>query len=38
MGRRVRKDELADASMFLLSDFGGYVMGAELSLDGGRRG
>ncbi|TDL33451.1 SDR family oxidoreductase [Arthrobacter nitrophenolicus] len=36
LGRLARKEELADACAFLLSDFGGYLTGTELLVDGGR--
>ncbi|WP_373458791.1 hypothetical protein [Pseudarthrobacter sulfonivorans] len=32
-----RKAEMEDACAFLLSDFGGYLTGTELLVDGGRR-
>ncbi|WLQ05717.1 SDR family oxidoreductase [Arthrobacter oryzae] len=37
LGRLARKEELAVACGFLLSDFGGYLTGTELLVDGGRR-
>jgi NAD(P)-dependent dehydrogenase (short-subunit alcohol dehydrogenase family) len=37
LGRLARKEEIADACAFLLSDIGGYVTGTELLVDGGRR-
>jgi NAD(P)-dependent dehydrogenase (short-subunit alcohol dehydrogenase family) len=37
VGRLARKEEVADACAFLLSDFGGYRTGTELLVDGGRR-
>ncbi|MEK0153851.1 SDR family oxidoreductase [Arthrobacter oryzae] len=37
LGRLARKEEIADACAFLLSDFGGYITGTELVVDGGRR-
>lgn len=36
LGRMVTKTELANAASYLLSDFAGYVTGAELVVDGGR--
>lgn len=36
LGRMVTKAELAHAASYLLSDFAGYVTGAELVIDGGR--
>ncbi|MBE3073609.1 MAG: SDR family oxidoreductase, partial [Actinobacteria bacterium] len=36
LGRMVTKAELANAASYLLSDFAGYVTGAELVVDGGR--
>lgn len=36
LGRMVTKQELAHAASYLLSDFAGYVTGAELVVDGGR--
>ena len=36
LGRMVTKAELAHAASYLLSDFAGYVTGAELVVDGGR--
>lgn len=37
LGRLARKEEIADACAFLISDIGGYVTGTELLVDGGRR-
>ncbi|MDP9889980.1 SDR family oxidoreductase [Pseudarthrobacter enclensis] len=37
LGRLARKEEIADACAFLLSDVGGYITGTELLVDGGRR-
>lgn len=37
LGRLARKEEIADACAFLLSDFGAYITGTELLVDGGRR-
>lgn len=37
LGRLARKEEIADACAFLLSDIGGYITGTELLVDGGRR-
>ena len=36
LGRMLTKHELAHAASYLLSDFAGYVTGAELVVDGGR--
>ncbi|MCB5293727.1 SDR family oxidoreductase [Arthrobacter sp. SO3] len=37
LGRLASKTEIADACAFLLSDFGAYITGTELLVDGGRR-
>lgn len=37
LGRLARTEEVADACAFLLSDFGAYITGTELLVDGGRR-
>jgi NAD(P)-dependent dehydrogenase (short-subunit alcohol dehydrogenase family) len=37
LGRLARKEEIADVCAFLLSDFGAYITGTELLIDGGRR-
>lgn len=37
LGRLAKREEIADACAFLLSDFGAYITGSELLIDGGRR-